>query len=790
MAKNKPPRPETTPQVHNLRVRTPKPSTPEADAPAKDVESVHSDKGSPSPPTSPSPPPQNMSTIPFSKTISLRAEEVTQDWDDTTHDADAIAHIREWHDYLTEEEADPMAQVERFAGSHDAHPLGFLCVDSGNRVWAIHSLGVANLLDRNAHGNAGYYGFIGDVYHEGDNEWSLPTMIEVMTAELFASCEEQPATTTKACTAAIKEGNNELLPPNGQKLSVPRLLPIPISWLPDFIEPQTISDTYSYLIQKTKKWKSTEGKAAAKLVREYARGLRTGETIQLDKGDPPTTVSILLMANETSVTPDGQLLDWAGRHLLSMVQPRVATTPPKEGTPPTNANGDDGLRNVAAAVLTAIQTMTAVQQSNAAEAELTRETRVEQERVKKRDPCADDIPEPLLLPLLGYSGLSWEGRNHLNPIFAKLHKAGTKREKYALLKAFFSALAAKDAVFHGFVNYRVFDDIINHRFAPGLKADTAGSGVGLLAFVPLTAHEIQDNEAEEAIYDEATVITTSDSRKKQAVRVVSPPQSLPELFLLLMRFQVVCDELWSTDSQLSSDVFNLNEGLLENQLTLAIDSTAIKTLATEITWAITLETHQFFNRSQLKENLIRERPKFIKCNLKAHQQNFTCGVRHQLAGMPPSWRTCAPPIPQGTPPTRDPNRGKRRQETPAGANQGGGGGGGGDGNKNQRTGFPNPARPAPIATSQELTQLRGRFKTIRLTKICEAANLRNSPELGRRSGVDDSMCLVFSLLGHCGSPACRRQHSNVSDEQAKKMLALLLPGINKLLASGPAGPNR
>jgi hypothetical protein len=64
---------------------------------------------------------------------------------------------------------------------------------------------------------------------------------------------------------------------------------------------------------------------------------------------------------------------------------------------------------------------------------------------------------------------------------------------------------------------------------------TTGDGVGILSFMPMDIHEMRAAEEAEA-YDEATVITMTDSRKKKVSKRVYPPTMLSDLLSMLRRY--------------------------------------------------------------------------------------------------------------------------------------------------------------------------------------------------------------------------------------------------------------
>jgi hypothetical protein len=89
-----------------------------------------------------------------------------------------------------------------------------------------------------------------------------------------------------------------------------------------------------------------KGKEAAKLTMTFAKVLLTENPMAV--GQKPSIIHIL-RTSSLQINPMGQLLDWASRHILSVVKPLVDMNPTvntdQDGnaTPTLTTNQDDGV---------------------------------------------------------------------------------------------------------------------------------------------------------------------------------------------------------------------------------------------------------------------------------------------------------------------------------------------------------------------------------------------------------------------------------------------------------------
>lgn len=70
------------------------------------------------------------------------------------------------------------------------HGPGVFSSLSKRTVWGVHSVGMANLPDRNSQMHGRTYGFIGNMYQVDDGIWAIPGMTEINPAEMFCTVDK------------------------------------------------------------------------------------------------------------------------------------------------------------------------------------------------------------------------------------------------------------------------------------------------------------------------------------------------------------------------------------------------------------------------------------------------------------------------------------------------------------------------------------------------------------------------------------------------------------------------
>jgi hypothetical protein len=115
------------------------------------------------------------SPIAMPRDLMQRIKDITMSWSTKQHNEEAIAHVLEWFEIITDDDEDKVDQLTCEASAEDAIPLAFLVTDTKNLVHGIHSIGVAHLKKWDA---AQSFGFQGDVHKKG-TKWMFPTMLEL-----------------------------------------------------------------------------------------------------------------------------------------------------------------------------------------------------------------------------------------------------------------------------------------------------------------------------------------------------------------------------------------------------------------------------------------------------------------------------------------------------------------------------------------------------------------------------------------------------------------------------------
>ena len=115
------------------------------------------------------------------------------------------------------------------------------------------------------------------------------------------------------------------------------------------------------------------------------------------------------------------------------------------------------------------------------------------ERTDTNPQTTKELPKALLCFLLGLSGLGWEERHLLAPIWQNLHRQPTKSTREVVLRTFFIELGLHTPSFCEFSNTTLFDNITNHKLALGPTYKTCHHGISILA-VSLWTFSVQEQE--------------------------------------------------------------------------------------------------------------------------------------------------------------------------------------------------------------------------------------------------------------------------------------------------------
>jgi hypothetical protein len=117
-------------------------------------------------------------------------KDITVSWSTKKHNEEAIAHVMEWFEIITDDDEDKLEQLTSQASAEDAIPLAFLVTDMKNLVHGIHSIGVVHLKKWDAAHNGQSFGFQGDVHKKG-TKWMLPTMLEFNAPTVLSTYSKQ-----------------------------------------------------------------------------------------------------------------------------------------------------------------------------------------------------------------------------------------------------------------------------------------------------------------------------------------------------------------------------------------------------------------------------------------------------------------------------------------------------------------------------------------------------------------------------------------------------------------------
>ena len=87
----------------------------------------------------------------------------------------------------------------------------------------------------------------------------------------------------------------------------------------------------------------------------------------------------------------------------------------------------------------------------------------------------------------------WDERSLLAPIWTDLYKQPNKSMREVMLQTFFDELSMQAFLFREFSNMMLFDNIVNHKLAPGPTFETHHHGISILA-VSLQTFNVQEQE--------------------------------------------------------------------------------------------------------------------------------------------------------------------------------------------------------------------------------------------------------------------------------------------------------
>jgi hypothetical protein len=176
-------------------------------------------------------------------------------------------------------------------------------------------------------------------------------------------------------------------------------------------------------------------------------------------------------------------------------------------------------------------------------------------------PSGKQLPDTLLCNLLGLSGLSWEERDLLAPVWQQLYQQPDKASKEVALRTFFQDLGTQCPAFRHFRNSLLFEHIVAHKFEPGAAYDTCHHGLSILA-VSLWSFADQERERQDDEYFAQATNRTPEAVRKHSTKTPPPlPTSIGELLQLLDRLIVLTVGLFTTHCSLAIQLRDMHTTL-------------------------------------------------------------------------------------------------------------------------------------------------------------------------------------------------------------------------------------
>ena len=688
---------------------------------------------------------------------------------------DEVAHVTKWMKLLTVGWEPFRQAVMKERNRVNGKPLAFAMLTNGNHVIEIaHGLGEMTM-ELEEHPCEGIFGcFVGDrtaTTLEGEAIIQEPPFVEI------TELANPPTILTKtAMEAAIKATEKFAASGKTDKLRVPFLLPLPLTWVPYFLKkPRTNKEAQAYMTKVIAKWKDKDDdtKEGAMGVRGWFRAACTRDT----NDESFSCVDISTRA----IPRDIESLKWTTAQLQTFL-PRPKTTRQQTNPAVTFAPEVGNEQSTAA---------------NRRQEEMLNRLISISETVVNKSMGTDrqsEMPKKLseveMCRLLGYCGLNWNERHLLPKIWTDLKKETDRASREAVLSAFIEDLARSEPSLLHFSNQALFDDIINHRFTPGDTYETCHKGFSPLAFLPRTHSEIHAEAIEMDYYSEATVKTVGDVRKHRSKGPPPIPSNDAELIRLNNRDVVFLKAFFTPWSSLVIQEEELNVGLQRQQMDLFSHQASTRDMIPQFLWAKISTRRKFFQQTCTRAMLDvpSEQVQIAKAKLSGFTMLFLLGTEVKIVGVPLQWMAHEDrPAPAkrahhqeestgkgtGSGPARNDGRyGQQREPWDAT-----------DARKpaSKAIGV-NPAGPHAFSSSRELNQLLTKFPRVPLNLVAQAAGFNNTTQLPME-GIPSNTCMKWIVFGQCQQPDCKFTHvTNLDNNAAGKLYKALLPGISKVLA--------
>lgn len=634
-------------------------------------------------------------------------------------------------------------------------PVTFaLIANAGTRIKVAHGIEVIALEDER-HPEEGKIGFfVGDrisvhvngVIHQRDPPFCITQDFHELVQQ-FNGLTASPTRCSKA--------DHQLLPAQqkGSPVFVPHVFPLPRAWWDFFLNGnRTPGEAYRWITYATKSWTSSAGQTAANLARQWAQAACT-------QTSPEIHASCVAIRVRTP-SMDEEIISWAIRRLATYLPalPQAAPPPiPREAPPDTRTELCHQTALLAQHVLQSVT----------------------ERNDRERTAPTKQVPETLLCNLLGLSGLTWDERNLLAPIWQQLYQQPDKAAKEVVIRTFFQGLGAQCPAFRHFRNSLLFEHITSHKFEPGAAYETCHHGISLLA-VSLRSFADQERERHDDECFEQATNRTPDAVRKHTTKTPPPlPTSIGELLQLLERLIVLTVGLFTVHCSLAIQLRALQAALQEKEHRLMGSPETTADLIPQLVWAIISTAREFYGHISTRADIDPaddEAPRVAIAQLSIYTTMMKAGLKLDLAGIPDQWRRKASgnmvtPVATNTDSTGNTrkkdkdDKGKRHGSDPF------------VGQSGAKPTMVHPKPPRVFAEFEPLCRLKS-AGGVSLREIASEAGIQGGLQRVDVTGLPANACLSWLCLGKCSWPRCTREHPpEVSDTAMENLFKQLEPGI-------------
>lgn len=641
-------------------------------------------------------------------------------------------------------------------------PVTFAMIPGAStRIKVAHGIEVIALDDEQHHeeGKIGF--FLGDrisVHVDGNAHQRDPPLYVVQD---FQELLTQYRGTVASHANCLKAEHHFLpRPKKGSPVFIPQLFPLPRAWWPFFLSgKRTPGEAYRWIAQATRTWNTADGKTAAQLARQWGQAACTQTAADND------TSKVAIRIRTPNM--DEATIPWAVRRLASYLPP-AQPNPPQEArnhTPPpigTDTTHHDICHQAVLLAHNVLQTVT--------------------ERTDRERSTGKQIPDTLLCNLLGLSGLSWDERDMLAPIWQQLYQQPDKASKEVALRTFFQGLGAQCPAFRHFRNSLLFDHILTHKFEPGAAYETCHHGLSLLA-VSLRSFADQERERQDDECFEQATNKTPEAVRKHSTKTPPPlPTSIGELLQLLDRFIVLTVGLFTIHCSLAIQLRDLQNALQDKEHRLMGTPDVTYDLIPQLVWAVIATARDFYGHISTRPDVDPEdgTPRLAIAQLSIYTTMLKAGLKLDLAGVPEQWKRKAPSNTTSTHATgqADGNNSRKKDKDDTSKRHGSDPFNTTGGQK--VTKHVNPKVPRIFEECDALRRLKaaGPFK---LNDMVSEAGIQGGPQRLDVTGLPANVCLNYLCFGSCAWAKCKRNHvHDVDDAAVTALFQQLEPGIVRL----------